>query len=124
MCGDKVLRILRDHIIKENLHVKQALQVTSITSDFMVDRDWIKNKIKLITGGQATYDEIMKALDHYHRISFEKKQERQVMNVEPGQPGYIMNRNEGKPQQIQMEVAENSINFRDIEIQIKDVLKK
>ena len=37
----------------------------------------------------------MKALDHFHSVSLDKKQERQVMNVEPGQPGYIMNLNEG-----------------------------
>lgn len=96
MSSDKVLRALRDHIIKENTTVKHALGVEEITTDIMVDKDEMKNKIKKITGEECTYDEIMKALEHFHKVSFEKKQERQVMNVEPGQQGFVMNRTEGK----------------------------
>jgi len=43
--------------------------------------------------------------------------------VEPGQEGYILNRNEATGSKVS-EVQDNLINFRDIEIQIKDVLKK
>mmetsp|Transcript_30174 Transcript_30174/g.46118 ORF Transcript_30174/g.46118 Transcript_30174/m.46118 type:complete len:117 (-) Transcript_30174:3991-4341(-) len=73
MCGDKVLRLLRDHIIQQNTHIKTALGVTSITSDVMMDKDVLKNKIKSIVGVGALYDEIMKALDHFHKVSFEKR---------------------------------------------------
>lgn len=123
MCGDKILRILRDYIIKENLHIKDALGINFISSDIMVDRDVLKNQIKRITGSDASYDEIMKALDHFHKVSFDKKQERQVMNVEPGQQGYILNKNEGT-NNLEEELRLNIINYKDVEIQLKDVLKK
>jgi hypothetical protein len=73
MCGEKVLRILRDHIIKENLHIKHALKFKDITTDKLVDRDELKDTIKSITGAECSYDEIMKALDHFHAVSLEKK---------------------------------------------------
>jgi len=73
MQGDKILRILRDYIIKENLHIKDALKINNISSDVMVDRDELKNNIKQITGSDASYDDIMKALDHFHKVSFDKK---------------------------------------------------
>lgn len=50
MSGDKVLRILRDYIIKENLHIKEALSIKNITSDHMVGREELKDNIKKITG--------------------------------------------------------------------------
>lgn len=50
MSGDKVLRILRDHIIKENIHIRDALQIKNITSDHMVSRDVLRTAIKKITG--------------------------------------------------------------------------
>jgi hypothetical protein len=123
MCGEKVLRILRDYIIKENKHIKEALNFKNITTDCLVDRDELKDTIKGITGADCSYDDIMKALDHFHSVSLEKKQERQVMNVEPGQEGYIMNRNEASAD-IVKEIKSNQINFKDVEVQIKDVLKK
>jgi hypothetical protein len=39
MSGDKVLRIMRDYIIKENMHIKEALQIDGITSDAMISRE-------------------------------------------------------------------------------------
>lgn len=45
------------------------------------------------------------------------------MNVEPGQAGYIMHRNEGQIN-IEQELKSNKINFKDVEMQLKDVLKK
>lgn len=123
MAGDKVLRILRDHIIKENIHIKDALGIDNITTDYMISREQLKDAIKKITGPQASYDDIMKALDYFHQVSLEKKQERQVMNVEPGQAGYIMHRNEGQIN-IEQELKTNKINFKDVEQQLKDVLKK
>ena len=50
MSGDKVLRIMRDHIIKENVHIKDALGINNITSDYMVSRETLKDAIKKITG--------------------------------------------------------------------------
>jgi hypothetical protein len=85
MCGDKVLRTIRDYIVKENLTVKSALSIPqSISSDLIVSKEDLKHKIKKIAGKEVTYDEIIKAMDHFHKVSFEKKRERQVMNVEPG----------------------------------------
>jgi len=123
MSGDKVLRILRDYIIKENKSVKDALEITGITSDHMVSRDVLKMAIKKITGAQASYDEIIKALDHFHSVSLEKKQEKQVGVGEPGQPGYIMNRVEGQIN-FEQEIKKDKINFKDVELQLKDVLKR
>ena len=115
MSGDKVLRILRDYIIKENIHIRDALQIKNITSDYMVSRDVLRSAIKKITGSQASYDDIIKALDHFHSVSLQKKQERQVMNVELGQPGYVMNRNEAQSN-FEQEIKSNKINFKDIEL--------
>jgi hypothetical protein len=123
MSGDKVLRILRDYIIKENIHIKDAFGINNITTDNMVSREVLKDAIKKITGSAASYDDIMKALDYFRSVSLEKKQERQVMNVEPGQPGYVMSRNEGQ-MNIEQEIRSNKINFKDVELQLKDVLKK
>jgi len=50
MCGEKILRLLRDYIIQQNTHIKVALGINSITSDVMVDRDMLKSKIKAIVG--------------------------------------------------------------------------
>lgn len=45
------------------------------------------------------------------------------MNVEPGQPGYILNRNEAQIS-IKEEIKTGTINFKDFEIQVRDQLKK
>jgi hypothetical protein len=50
MSGEKIVRILRDYIMKENLHIKQAFGIEDITTDLYVDRDQLKDKIKAITG--------------------------------------------------------------------------
>ena len=114
MCAERVTRILRDHIIKENITIKQCFGVTHVSSDFYIDKDELKDKIKAIAKKDASFDEIVRALVHFHKMSFEKKQERQVMNVEPGQKGYIMDRNEGSSS-LKKEIIENKINFKDFE---------
>ena len=43
------------------------------------------------------------------------------MNVEPGQKGYIMERNEGQSN-LKLEIKKNVMNFKDFEMVIKDVL--
>lgn len=123
MSGDKVMRLLRDHIIKENLHIRDALGINCITSDYMIPRETLKDAMKKITLGQASYDEIMKALDHFHQVSLDRKQEKNVMNVEPGQQGYTMNIIEGQVD-VDEEIRTGMINFKDVEVQLKDVLKK
>ena len=123
MSGDKVMRLLRDLIIKENLHIRDALGINCITSDYMIPRETLKDAIKKITLGQASYDEIMKALDHFHQVSLDRKQEKNVMNVEPGQQGYTMNIIEGQVD-VDEEIKTGMINFKDVEVQLKDVLKK
>jgi hypothetical protein len=123
MSGDKVLRILRDFIIKENKHIKDALEITGITSDHVVSRQNLKEAIKKITGAQASYDEINKALDHFHSVSLEKKQDKQMGVNEPGQNGYTLNRVEGQ-NNFEQELKSNKINFKDVEMQLKDVLKR
>lgn len=65
MCGEKIIRILRDYIMKEMLHIKQAFGINDITTDHWIDRDELKDKIKSITGTESTFEEIMKALDHF-----------------------------------------------------------
>lgn len=74
--SDRVIRILRDHIIKENLTIKQTFGITNVSSDFFIDKDELKDKIKVITKSEATYEDIIKAISHFHRLAFEKKQER------------------------------------------------
>ena len=78
MCCDKILSLLKDHIMKENISVKQAfgLDTYTITTDIAMEKEDLKYKIKSITGRHASYDEITKAIDHLHKVSFEKKRER------------------------------------------------
>ena len=65
MCGEKIIRILRDYIMKENLHIKGAFGIVDITTDHYIDRDIMKDRIKAITGQESSFEEIMKALDHF-----------------------------------------------------------
>jgi DNA-binding phage protein len=73
MCGDKIMRELRDKIIKDSLHIKDALGVSFISSDTMISREDLKNAIKKLCTPKITYDEIMKAIDHFHQVSLDKK---------------------------------------------------
>lgn len=36
------MRLLRDHIIKNNLHIKKALGIYEISSDIFVEREYLK----------------------------------------------------------------------------------
>ena len=114
MCSERVIRIIRDYIIKDNISIKQCFGFEHISSDFYIDKDELKDKIKSITKSEATFDEIIRALSYFHKLSFEKKQERQVMNVEPGQKGYVMDRNEGQSS-LKIEIVKNIMNFKDFE---------
>ena len=96
MSGEKIIRILRDYIMKENLHIKGAFGIDDITTDHYIDRDKLKDQIKAITGAESTFEEIMKALDHFQKVAVDKKKEKKAMEVDkPGSAGYIMNRYDG-----------------------------
>ena len=73
LSNEKIIRILRDHIIKENKSVKSVFGVEHVSSDFFINKDELKDKIKAITKSEATYDDIIKCISHIHRMSFEKK---------------------------------------------------
>lgn len=125
MCGEKIIRILRDYIMKENLHIKAAFGIDDITTDHYIDRDKLKDQIKAITGAESSFEEIMKALDHFQKVASDKKKEKKAMEVDkPGSAGYIMNRYDGADQNIADLIRQNKMNFRDLEVQLKDVLKK
>ena len=91
MCGENVLKVVRNYIISENITIRQALGIEHITNDVVLSRDFLKIKIKEITGGNCSYDDIMKALDHFHKSSYALMRQRSVSNVEPGQAGYVLN---------------------------------
>ena len=46
-----------------------------------------------------------------------------MLNVEPGQDGYVMNKIDAEAN-IKVEITSNVINFRDVESNIKESLKK
>ena len=85
----------------------------------------MKDHIKSITGAKSSFEEIVKALDHCQKIAADRKKERKAIEIEkPGSAGYIMNRNDGVSSNINDLIRQNKINFRDIEVQLKEVLKK
>ena len=111
--------------MKENLHIKAAFGIDDITTDHYIDRDKLKDQIKAITGAESSFEEIMKALDHFQKVANDKKKEKKAMEVDkPGSAGYIMNRYDGADQNIADLIRQNKMNFRDLEVQLKDVLKK
>lgn len=65
MSRDKIVRILRDSIMKENKSIRDALGIADVEGD-MVNRDLLKDSIKRITGSEASYDDIMKAMDYFN----------------------------------------------------------
>ena len=74
MCGDKIISKISEYVIKENIKIRDALGIVKVTSEnTMVNKDSLKNEIKLICGSNATYDEIMKALNHFHDLTMARK---------------------------------------------------
>ena len=49
MSRDKIIRILRDHVIKENTPIREALELP-IGEDNLIDKDIMKECIKRVTG--------------------------------------------------------------------------
>jgi len=46
MCADKILSLVKDYIMKENISVKQAFGVETITTDIAMEKEELKYKIK------------------------------------------------------------------------------
>jgi hypothetical protein len=61
--------------MKENTPIREALGIISkVSSDnTMVSKESLKQEIKLICGSGATYDDVVKALDHFHDVSLARK---------------------------------------------------
>jgi len=96
--------------MKENTPIREALGIMHHVSseNTLVSKESLKNEIKLICGSGATYDDVVKALDHFHDVSLARKK------MEAGPLGYI----------IEEEVGHNLVDIVDIEIRIRDVLHK
>lgn len=109
MCGDKIIQSISQYILKENIPIREALGISNISSEnTMVSKESLKKEIKLICGSGATYDEVVKALEHFHDVSSTRKQ------MEAGQLDYI----------VKEEVGLDLIDIVDIEIRLREVLQK
>jgi len=74
----------------------------------MVSKESLKNEIKLICGSGATYDDVVKGLNHFHDVSLARKK------MEAGPLGYI----------VEEEVGLNLVDIVDIEVRLRDILLK
>ena len=74
----------------------------------MINKELLKNEIKLICGSGATYDEVVKGLEHFHDVSLTRKQ------MEAGQLEYM----------VKDEIGPDLIDIVDIEIRLREVLQK
>jgi hypothetical protein len=75
MCGDLIIVAICDYILKENIPIREALGISFISSEnTMVSKESLKKEIKLICGSGATFDEVVKGLDHFHDVSLARKQ--------------------------------------------------
>ena len=68
-------------------------------------------------------EDIGRAMDYFHQVSYTNIRKRSVANVEPGQPGYVLNRTETQ-EGLTEQLSQHMVNFRDIEGQVKDFLKR
>lgn len=109
MCGDKIIKAISDYIMKENIPIREALGISNVSSlNTMVSKESLKQEIKLICGSGATYDDVVKALDHFHDVSLARKTQ------EAGPLGYI----------VEEEVGSNLVDIVDIEVRLRDILAK
>jgi hypothetical protein len=67
--NDRILNIIKDYVIKEKITIREALKINDITDDLHVNRNTLKDTIKVIVGSQATYDDIIKTLDYIYSSS-------------------------------------------------------
>jgi hypothetical protein len=109
MCGDKIIQAIGDYIVKENTPIREALGISNVSSEnTMVSKESLKNEIKLICGSGATYDDVVKALNHFHDVSLARKM------MEAGPVGYM----------VEEELGNNLVDIVDIEIRLRDFLAK
>ncbi len=108
--------------MKSHLTIREAFGIDHLTTDLIINRDALRDRIKSIAGRDLTYDEIVQAMSHVYRAAFQKKQEKAVMGIEPGLPGFVLCRNDGVVT-VRDEVRHNLINFKDFEVQLKELLE-
>jgi len=61
--------------MKENLPIRESLGIAYLNSEnTMINKENLKKEIKLICGSGATYDEVVKGLEHFHDVSLNRKQ--------------------------------------------------
>ncbi len=73
MASDKILRIIRDYIISRNIQIREAFKIDSIQTDVFIKKFELKNRIKEISGTEATFEEIDKAIQFF--VEFSKEQQ-------------------------------------------------
>jgi hypothetical protein len=76
MSREKIIRIIRDHIRRESISVREAIGLADDHEGPKADLDLLKEGIKRVTGPQASYHDIMKALDYFHNVAVEKEKKR------------------------------------------------
>lgn len=76
MSREKIIRIIRDHIMRENIPIREAIGLEVSHEGMKADLDTLKEAIKRVTGPQASYHDIMKALDFFHNVAVEKEKKR------------------------------------------------
>lgn len=55
---DRVMRVVRDHIISKNLTIRGCFDIRAFSIEVMVKPYFIKRKLKDICGSDATFKEI------------------------------------------------------------------
>jgi hypothetical protein len=76
MSREKIIRIIRDHIMRENITIREAIGLEDDHEGVKADLDPLKEAVKRVTGPQASYHDIMKALDYFHNVAVEKEKKR------------------------------------------------
>ncbi len=95
--GDRILDLLRDYVSKFNLETKSALGLISYYSDSPIERELLVASIKNIARDEASYDEIMKALESFVTASVQKKQNQILPMKENSLMARTLPRSEGDP---------------------------
>jgi hypothetical protein len=76
MSREKIIRIIRDHIMRENITIKEGLGLKDDHEGERADQDVLKEGIKRVCGSQASYHDVKKALDYFHNVTVEKEKKR------------------------------------------------
>jgi hypothetical protein len=84
MGREKIIHIIRDFILMENIAIKEAIGLNEDYEGKRASLDELKEAIKKLTGPQASYHDIKKALDFYHNITDEKEKKRKEEMADAG----------------------------------------